>query len=294
MRLLPTMALLLALPLAAQAPELPKPHFHAEKLGEGAYLLAGGLANIGLLVTDKHAVLVDDGLAGQTEELIKAVRAVTDRPIKYVINTHYHFDHTGGNAALAGQVEDIVATAALRQRLEAQQAKGPAEQRGGLPTLVLGQEGSDARELLQLHVDGMEIHALHPAGKGHTDGDIAVGVPSARVIYMGDLYFNGMTPFIDLQAGGSLKAMRERADEFLAWLPEGCRIVPGHGPVASKQDYARYRDFLKAVEAHVAAHPGKSGAELDAAFDHKAWSDFKDLKPFMDWAKFFDVAAGRP
>lgn len=266
-----------------------------EKLADGVYcLFAEGGGNMGLVVTDKHAVLIDDQFASLAPQLLKAIRGITDKPIKYLINTHYHGDHAGANPVLAGQVRAIIATANARTRLAAQQAEQlPVEQRGGLPELALGEQDPKVRALLTIHLDGTELHLMHPAGPGHTDGDLVVGLPAAHVIHMGDLFFNGLTPYIDLKAGGSLKAMRERADEFLAWLPEDTKVIPGHGPVGTKKDYARFRDFLKAIEDHVAAHPGATGAELDASFDHKAWSDYQSLGDFLSWPGFFDLAAGR-
>ncbi|HJW08108.1 MAG TPA: MBL fold metallo-hydrolase [Holophagaceae bacterium] len=265
-----------------------------EKLADGVYVLfAEGGGNMELIVTDKHAILVDDQFAPLAPQLLKTIRGITDKPIKYLINTHYHQDHAGANPVLAGQVQAIIATANARTRLAAQQMEMPADQRGGLPELALGDSDPKVRALLTLHLDDLEVHLMHPAGPGHTDGDLVVGIPSKHVIHMGDLFFNGLTPYIDLKAGGSVKAMRERADEFLAWLPEDAKVIPGHGPVGAKKDYARFRDFLKAVEAHVAAHPGASGAELDASFDHKAWSDYQGLGDFLTFAGFFDLAAGR-
>jgi glyoxylase-like metal-dependent hydrolase (beta-lactamase superfamily II) len=112
-------------------------------------------------------------------------------------------------------------------------------------------------------------------------------------MHMGDLFFNGMTPYIDRDSGGHLEGLIANAEGLLAWIPEDVKIIPGHGRVASKKDLARYRDFLKAVQAHVKAHPGRSGKELDAAFDHKAWSDVQDIKGFLNWETFFEIAAGR-
>jgi glyoxylase-like metal-dependent hydrolase (beta-lactamase superfamily II) len=266
-----------------------------EKLADGVYcLFAEGGGNMELIVTDQHAILVDDQFASLAPQLLKAIKGITDKPIKYLINTHYHGDHAGANPVLAGQVQAIIATTNARTRLAAQQLEQlPADQRGGLPELALGETDPKIQALLTIHLDGLEIHLLHPDGPGHTDGDLVVGLPSKHVIHMGDLFFNGLTPYVDLKAGGSVKAMRERADEFLAWLPEDTKIIPGHGPVATKKDYARFRDFLKAVEAHVAANPGKSGAELDTSFDHKAWSDYHGLGQFLTFAGFFDLAAGR-
>ena len=165
-------------------------------------------------------------------------------------------------------------------------------QRGGLPELAVGQPGARGPALLALHVDGVELQVYHP-GVGHTDGDLTVSVPSSMVIFLGDLFFHGTVPYIDLDAGGSLGAMLQRIEEFCNWVPDNARIVPGHGPLASKRDLLRYRDFLKEVQAHVAKRPEKSGADILRAFDRRRWSDIRDLGPELTWEKFMDLAAGR-
>jgi glyoxylase-like metal-dependent hydrolase (beta-lactamase superfamily II) len=263
-----------------------------EKLADNIYCIFGNGGNIGLVVTDKGAVLIDDQFENIAPGLLEAVKSVTAQPIKYLINTHWHGDHTGANIVLEKQVTAIIAHTNVRTRLEKAQAKEGAK-KGGLPEITVGVPDPRERAYMAIHLGGTEMHLLHQ-GPGHTDGDLIFGMPTTHVMHMGDLFFNGLTPYIDRDSGGNLEGLIANADGLLAWIPEDVKIIPGHGPMGGKKDLARYRDFLKAVQAHVKAHPGKSGAELDAAFDHKAWGDFKDLKPFLSWDKFFDIAAGNP
>ncbi len=292
---LPLLALLLAAPLSAHVR-----HAHAdgdkkvhrvEKLAENVYCIHGEGGNIGLVVTEKGAVLIDDQFERLVPGLREAVKSVTGQPIKYLVNTHWHGDHTGGNIALEDQVTAIVAHTNVRSRLKKAQEKEGAK-RGGLPEITVGFPDPKERAYMAIHLGGTEMHLLHQ-GPGHTDGDLIFGVPASHVMHMGDLFFNGLTPYIDLDSGGNLEGMIANAEGVLGFLPEDAKIIPGHGPVGTKKDLARFRDFLKAVQAHVKANPGKAGKELDASFDHKAWSDYSDLKPFLSWETFFELAAGR-
>ncbi len=263
-----------------------------EKLADNVYCIFGNGGNIGLVVTGDHAVLIDDQFDNILPGLREAVKSVTDKPIKYLINTHHHGDHTGGNRGLEGQVVAIVAHSNVRKRLAEERKGKPNNEKGGLPELTLGEEDPKTKARMDIHLGGVELHLLHH-GAGHTDGDIMVGIPASHVIHMGDLFFNGLLPFIDLKSGGSVAGMLENAEQVLSWLPEDAKLIPGHGPIATKRDFVRFRDFLKAVQAHVKANPGKSGQELDATFDRKRWADVHELGKFLTYPAFFDIAAGR-
>jgi glyoxylase-like metal-dependent hydrolase (beta-lactamase superfamily II) len=265
-----------------------------EQVADNVYCIFGNGGNIGLVVTDKYAVLIDDQFENILPGLREAVKSVTTKPIKYLINTHHHGDHTGGNRGLQDQVVAIVAHSNVRKHLLEEQKGKPAAEQGGLPEITVGEEDGRVRARMDIYLGGVEMHLLH-LKPGHTDGDIMVGLPHASVpvLHMGDLFFNGMIPFIDLKSGGSLAGMIENVEHILAFVPENTKIIPGHGPVGTKKDLAHFRDFMKAAQSHVAAHPGMSGKDLDASFDHKAWADVKPLGDFLNYAAFFDIAAGR-
>lgn len=294
------LALLLAgavLPLAAhvkhaQNSQAAQKVHKVEKLADNVYCIYGNGGNIGLVVTEKEAVLIDDQFENILPGLREAVKSVTDKPIKYLVNTHWHGDHTGGNRGLEKQVVAIVAHANVRKRLVDDQKGKPADQQGGLPELTFGEENAGAKARMDIHLGGVEMHLVHFKA-GHTDGDCMVGLPAAKVIHMGDLFFNGVIPYIDLASGGSLAGMLENVEWVLSWLPDDAKVIPGHGPVGTKKDLARFRDFMKAAQAHVKANPGKSGQELDDSFDHKTWEDVKPLGKFLTYPAFFDIAAGR-
>ncbi len=297
--LVPAVLAPLPLPLAAHArhrlpsrtEEAAKVH-RVEKVAENVYCIFGQGGNIGLVVTAKHAVLIDDQFERLVPGLLAAVRSVTDKPIKYLINTHAHPDHVGGNPALEKLVTAIVAHTNVLKRMETEQAKLEPAKRGGLPELALGSEDATEKARLDIHLDGTGLHLVH-AGPGHTDGDVMVGIPAARVLHMGDLFFNGILPFIDTGSGGSFDGLVAQVAWVATWLPEDTRIIPGHGPVCGKKELLRYRDLLLAVQAHVKAHPSLDAKALAASFDTAAWPDWKPMPTFVTWETLFAVASGK-
>lgn len=292
-------ALMLAsLPLAAHAKhQAPKTaegvmRIHRiEKLADGAYCIFGQGGNIGLIVTDKHAVLIDDQFERIAPGLLATIKSVTDKPIKYLVNTHFHGDHTGANVVLDKQVTAIVAHTNVRSRMKAEQAKLEPAKQGGLPELAMGDPDPQSRARLNIHLDNTEIHLLHLA-PGHTDGDVIVGIPALRFIHMGDTLFIGMLPFIDTEGGGSFDGLVAQIEMVTSFLPADSKVIPGHGPVCGQKEVIQYRNFLQAVRAHVAANPKKSPKELADSFDTKPWDDWKPNPQFVTWETLFAAASG--
>jgi len=291
------LAVAAASPLSAHAKHRPAPTDPAkvhkvEKVAENVYCIFGQGGNIGLVVTPKHAVLIDDQFERLVPGLLEAVHSVTDKPIKYLINTHGHGDHVGGNVVLEKQVMAIIAHTNVRKRMLTEQAKLEPAQRGGLPELALGSEDPKEKARLDIHLDGTEIHLLH-VGPGHTDGDVIVGLPGTHTMHMGDLFFLGMLPYIDVEGGGSFDGLAAQVAYVASWIPDDARLIPGHGPVCGKKELLRYRDLLLAVQAHVKANPAKDGAALAASFDAAAWPEWKPRADFVTWERLFSVASGK-
>ena len=249
--------LLLATPsLAQQAP--PPAEVRVERLAPGVAVLFGRGGNIGLSYGDDGNVLIDDQYAPMTERIVAAVRGVDPDPIRFVVNTHWHSDHTGGNENLGRAGTVIVAHDNVRLRMTMEQlmrgARVPPSPTGALPVVTFS-------ENLTFHLNGDEIRAIHVA-PAHTDGDSLVYWTRANVLHMGDVFFNGMLPFVDLDSGGSVDGVIAAVGIALGIANDETRIIPGHGPMARRAELAAYRDMLRGLRDRVAAEM-RAGRSLD-------------------------------
>lgn len=275
-------ALAAALPAArAQQADLSKLDYRTEKVAENIYMLstpAGG--NIGVLVGDDGAVIIDDQFDELAPKLRAAVALLTDKPIRFAINTHWHFDHTGANAAIGRTGTVIVAHGKVRERMNSTQIGAlsgkptPPSPREALPIITFD-------EGVTLHLDGDDLEVTH-VRSAHTDGDAIIRFRKANVVHMGDVFFVGSYPFIDTNSGGSLDGMIEALAQSLALVDERTRIIPGHGPVSDKAKMQEFHDMLatirdrivrqiragKSLEQVVASKPT---AEFDAAWAGNFW-----------------------
>jgi glyoxylase-like metal-dependent hydrolase (beta-lactamase superfamily II) len=238
-------------------------------------MLMGAGGNIGLSVGADAPFVVDDQFAPLTPRIIAAIAQLTDKPVRFVINTHWHGDHTGGNENFGKAGALIVAHENVRRRVN------PGEFRE-----VMGNTRQDPPDALPVvtfndrvtfYWNGETIHVMHlPAA--HTDGDAVIHFMNANVLHMGDLFFNGSYPFVDVQSGGDVDGVVAAADMALSHVNPSTRIIPGHGPLATPADLRRYRDMVATVRDRVAAlkAEGKTEDQVVAArpsaeFD-AAWS----------------------
>ncbi len=260
-------------PALAQQQDFSKVEIKAEKVAEGVYMLTGAGGNIGLSVGRSGTYVIDDQFAPLTDKILAAIRAITPDPVRFVINTHLHGDHTGGNENLGKAGALVVAHENVRRRMSAEQFSAtfnrttPASPEGALPVVTF-------TEAVTFHWNGDEIRVHHVA-PAHTDGDSIVRFVKADVVHMGDLFFNGGYPFIDTSSGGRVDGVIAAADETLAAIGEKTRIIPGHGPLATRADLQSYRDTLTLLRDRIAKlkAEGKSRDEVIAAkptADHDA------------------------
>ena len=213
------------------------------------FMLMGRGGNIGLSVGDDGAFLIDDQFAPLTEKILAAVAAVTDQPVRWVLNTHWHGDHTGGNENLGEAGAMIVAHENVYRRMNPAEFAGLVGRsdqapRAALPVVTFDQG-------VRFHWNGRHIEVTH-IGEAHTDGDAIVHFPRANVFHMGDTFFRGRYPFIDVDSGGGVDGVIEAANFVLERSSEGTRIIPGHGDLATPEHLREYRDMLETVRLRVA------------------------------------------
>lgn len=246
-------------------PDFDKVEIVTHKVAEGIYMLEGEGGNIGLSVGADGVFMIDDQYAPLTDKIRQAVAAISDQPIRFVLNTHWHFDHTGGNENFGRAGSLIVAHDNVRKRMSTDQfieffkASSPPSPKAALPVVTYD-------NTISFHLNGDTISAFH-APPAHTDGDSVVQFKNADVIHTGDIFFNGLYPFIDSSSGGSVHGMLYAIDRILLLATDKSRIIPGHGPLASRADLQRYRDMLDTVAARISImlNEGKSRAAVIAA-----------------------------
>ncbi len=282
-------ALGLALPAAAQQ-DFSKVEIKTIKLGETTYMMEGAGGNLGLSVGDDAVFLIDDQYAPLSERIIAAIARLTSKPVRFVLNTHWHFDHTGGNENFGKTGAVIVAHENVRNRMSSEQfielfkQKVPASPRAALPVVTFAQS-------VTFHLNGDEMRVLH-VPRAHTDGDAIVHFVKSDVIHMGDIYFNGMYPFIDTSSGGTVDGVIAGCDRALAIAGDATRIIPGHGPLSSKAELRAYRDMLAVITARVRklVAEGRKLEEIKAA-GVSAEYDEKWGKGFIKSDKFAEMLA---
>ena len=260
-------ACLVAIPsalLAQQNQDFSKVELKATRVAGGIYMLEGAGGNIGASVGPDGIAIVDDQFAPLAEKIRAALKrlGITDRPVRFVINTHYHGDHTGGNKPFS-DTATIIAHDNVRKRLAAGGVAGngasvrfefQAAEKAALPVITFSEE-------LTIHINGEEIRAVHfPAG--HTDGDAIVFFPKSNVVHMGDDFVRYGFPFIDIQAGGSVQGITAACEKALAQLSADVKVIPGHGAVATTDDIRAFVAMLKETTA-VVQEAIRSGKTLD-------------------------------
>ena len=255
-----------------------------DELTEGVYMLTGSGGNIGVCAGDDGVLMVDSQYAGLTDKIRAAVAAICDKPIRFLINTHWHFDHTEGNENLAKAGAVIFAHENVRKRLSTNQSilgsEVSASPKAALPVVTFEQG-------MTFHLNGHEVELIH-IPYAHTDGDVLVHFPKANVLHMGDIYFEGMYPFIDVAAGGSIDGMIRAVDQVLAMIDGDTIIIPGHGPLSNKEKLKGYRKMLASIRDRIAQHlkEGKTLEEIQAAkptqeFDTAMGQGFMNAEMFV-------------
>lgn len=244
------------------------------KLSENVYMLLGSGGNIGVYAGEDGVFLVDDQFAPLTKKIKAAIGKISDKKIRFVINTHWHFDHVGGNENLGEMGSVIIAHENVRKRMSTDQfieffqKKIPASPKVALPIITFTKD-------LMFHLNGENIHVFH-VNNAHTDGDAIVYFRNSNVIHTGDIYFAGLYPFIDTSAHGSVNGVIDAAQYVLSIINDDTKVIPGHGPLSNKAELRAYVDMLISVRAKISKQisDGKTIEEIQRtkptqAFDKK-------------------------
>ena len=260
-------------------PDWSKVQIKVTKISGNIYMLEGQGGNIAASVGEDGIVIVDDEFAPLAEKIQAALKdlKITDKPVRFVINTHYHGDHAGGNAPFANSGSTVIAQDNVRKRLASGGTAGnggsvkmevkPAE-KAALPIITFEHD-------VTVHLNGEDIRALHfPAG--HTDGDAIIFFPKNNVVHMGDDFVRYGFPFIDVASGGSVQGMIDGVEKAVAQLPADVKVIPGHGALSNLDDVRSYLQMLKDTTAAV----------QKAMAAHKTVDQMKQEKILAPWAKW--------
>lgn len=217
--------------------------YEIEQLTSDIYLLVGGRGgNVAFRVGERGVLVIDDQFADLAPSIKAAIETVTRKPIKYLVNTHHHGDHSGGNLFFK-QYSEIVAHENVRRNLIELRPDNVALEDLGTPTVTYAKE-------MRIYLDDAEANIFH-LNRGHTSGDSVVYFPRQKVVHMGDLYFNGRHPFIDIGSGASTKGWIDFIDGVLDRIPSDARIIPGHGPVSGPEGLRNFQNYLKELRSKV-------------------------------------------
>ena len=255
----------------AQEPDWSKVEVKVVPVAGGVSMLVGQGGNIGVTSGKDGIFLIDDQFEPLLPKIRAAVKTLGDGPIRFVVNTHFHGDHTGGNAKLHEAGAVIIAQENVRKRLGMERINPSTKERTPpkppeawpLVTYASG---------VNLYLNGDELEVFHVA-RAHTDGDSIIRFKKANVLHMGDTFFNGNYPFIDVDSGGSIDGMIAAADQVLAIADDKTKIIPGHGPLGTKADLQNYRNVLAGIRDRVKAliAQGKSLDQIVAAKPTAQW-----------------------
>ncbi|PYU50960.1 MAG: MBL fold metallo-hydrolase [Acidobacteria bacterium] len=264
---------------AQQQPDFSKVQIKATKVSGNIYMLEGQGGNIAASVGEDGIIIVDDQFAPLADKIQAALKElkITDKPVRFVINTHYHGDHTGGNVPFNNAGSTLIAQDNVRKRLEFGGTAGnggsikmevkPAE-KAGLPIITFEHD-------VTVHLNGEDIRALH-FPSGHTDGDSIIFFPKNNVVHMGDDFVRYGFPFIDVASGGSVQGMIDAMEKATAQLPADVKVIPGHGALSNLDDVRAFTKMLK-----------ETSAVVQKAIDsHKTLDQMKQEKILAPWEKF--------
>lgn len=239
------------------------------KLSDHVYMLVGAGGNIGISIGEDGVFVIDDEYAPLTPKIEAAIKSLTDKNLKFLVNTHHHGDHTGGNSNMEKLGATIIAHDNVRERLEMENQDNDMNEKNGLPIITFNDK-------LSIYINGEKVAIFH-VDHAHTDGDAMLYFTEGNVLHTGDVYFNHLYPFIDLNSGGSVKGYIEAVKKGLSVINDDTKIIPGHGKASNKAEYEVFLTMLESLKAKVLAEIEKGRTEEEVAADATITKTYDDL-----------------
>ncbi|NQY04802.1 MAG: MBL fold metallo-hydrolase [Flavobacteriaceae bacterium] len=250
------------------------------QLNENIYMLKGQGGNIGLSIGEDGIFMIDDQFARLTPKILEAIRNISDKPIKFLLNTHWHGDHTGGNENMSNEGAVIVAHENVRKRMSVDQFNKErnrttkAAPKAALPVVTFTKD-------IMFHMNGEDIMVFH-VHHAHTDGDAMVYFTKSNVLHMGDTYFQGKFPYIDLSSGGSIDGYIQAHKKALMLINDDTKIIPGHRNLSNKKELREYVKMLEDITLKIRVKIAEGKTIEEVSKDASITKTYEDQK-FANW-----------
>jgi glyoxylase-like metal-dependent hydrolase (beta-lactamase superfamily II) len=241
----------------------------SEKLSDNVYVLFGAGGNIGVSVGEDGVFVIDDQFAALSEKILTEIKTLSDKPLKYLVNTHWHGDHTGGNINMTKAGATIIAHDNVKAQLLKPRRDGSNNPKEALPVITFNDK-------LNITINNEPVAVFH-VDNAHTDGDALLYFTQSNVLHTGDTYFKGRYPYIDLNSGGSVKGYIEAAKRGLMVIDEDTKIIPGHGTVSNKEEYQSFLKMLETIKANVSKAIANGKTEDEVKADTSITKQYDDL-----------------
>ena len=239
------------------------------QLTEHTYMLEGAGGNIGVSVGDDGIFIIDDQFAPLSDKILTAIKKLSNKPLKFLVNTHFHGDHSGGNENMAKAGALIIAHDNVKKRLEEVQADGSSKPKEALPVITFNDK-------LNISVNGESVAIFHTE-HAHTDGDALLYFTESNVLHTGDTYFNGRYPYIDLNSGGSVDGYIAAVKRGLMVINEDTKIIPGHGKLSNKEEYKSFLIMLETLKDNIQKAIDENKTEDEVKTDTSLTKTYDDL-----------------
>lgn len=234
------------------------------KLSDNVYMLVGSGGNIGVSAGDDGVFIIDDQFAQLTPKIVTAIKAISDKPFQFLVNTHYHGDHTGGNENMAKQGVKIIAHENVRKRLMDGESSKDA-----FPIITFN-------DRVNVHMNGEDVNVYH-VEHAHTDGDAILYFDKSNVLHTGDTYFRNRYPYIDVKSGGDINGYIKAVKKGLTLINDDTKIIPGHGEVSNKEEYQSFLTMLETLRTNVQSEIDKGKSEDEVAANNAITKQYDDL-----------------